>query len=152
MTRRVQYSTYSAIGGSRFTADLSASDLNIHEPDPEVILTRYDACIRTIVDAHAPVICNITARPATPWHTSELTDEKRALRRAERNWRQSGLTVHRQIYTGLGNIFQKSLMTARSQYYRSEMVGAGGHIQRIYQIAYTIWLRWRLAATRRRNT
>ena len=115
MTRRVQYCKYSAIDGSRLTADLAASDLNIPEQNPEVILTQYDACIRIIVNAHAPVISRtIMARPMTPWHTS---DEKRALRRAECNWRQTGLTVHRQIYTGLRNTFRKSLMTARSHYY-----------------------------------
>ena len=110
MPRRIQYSKYSAI----------------------------DACIRSIVNAHAPVISRtITARPMTPWHTSELSEEKRALRRAERNWRQTGLTVHRQIYTGLRNTFQKSLMTARSHYYRTEMTSVGGNIRRVYQIANT---------------
>lgn len=139
MTRRVQYRKYSAIDGSRFTADLAASHLNVPEQNPEVILTRYDGCIRSIVNAHAPVISRtITARPKTPWHTSELTDEKRALRRAERNWRQTGLTVHRQIYTGLRNAFRKSLRTARSHYYRTEMTSAGGNIRRVYQIANTL--------------
>ena len=118
MTQRVQYRKYSAIDGSRLTADLVASDLNVPEQNPEVILTRYDACMRSIVNAHAPVILQtITARPMTPWHTRELSEEKRALRRAERNWRQTGLTVHRQIYTSLRNTFRKSLMTARSHYY-----------------------------------
>ena len=118
---------------------ISASDLNVPEQNPEVILTRYDACIRSIVNAHAPVISRtITARPMTPWHTSELYDEKRALRRAERNWRQTGLTVHRQIYTSLRNTFRKSLMTARSHYYRTEIINAGGNIRRVYQIANTL--------------
>ena len=83
LTRRVPYRKYSATDGSRLTADLAASDLNVPEQNPEVILTRYNVCIRSIVNAHAPVISRtITARPMTPWHTS---DEKRALRRAERN-------------------------------------------------------------------
>ena len=42
----------------------------------------------------------------TPWHTSKLAEEKRALRRAERHWQQSGLTVHRQIYPGLRNTLE----------------------------------------------
>ena len=139
MTRRVQYRKYSAIDGSRLTADLAAADLNVPEQNPEVILTRYDACIRSIVNAHAPVISRtMTARPMTPWHTSELSEEKRALRRAERNWRQTGLTVHRQIYTSLRNTFRKSLMTARSHYYRTELTSAGGNIRRVYQIANTL--------------
>ena len=37
-TRRVQYRKYSAIDGSRLTADLAASDPNVPEQNPEVIL------------------------------------------------------------------------------------------------------------------
>ena len=96
LTRRVQYRKYSAIDGCRLTADLAASDLNVPEQNPEVIRTRYDACIRSIVNAHVPVISRtITARPMTPWHTSELSDEKRALRREEGNWRQTGPNTFR---------------------------------------------------------
>ena len=113
--------------------------LNVPEQNPEVILTRYDECIHSIVNAHALLISQtIATRPMTPWHTSELSDEKRALRHAERNWRQTGLAVHRQIYTGLCNTIRKSLMTARSHYYRTELTSAGGNIRRVYQIANTL--------------
>ena len=137
--RRVQCRKYSAIDGSRLTADLAASDLNVPEQNPEVILTRYDACIRSIVNAHAPVISRTIMAMADDTVACKcLSDEKRALRRAERNKRQTGLTVHRQIYTGLRNTFRESLMTARSHYYRTEMTSAGGNIRRVYQIANTL--------------
>ena len=77
------------------------------------------------------------ARLMIPWHTSELSDEKRALHRAERNWRQTGL-MYIIKYTGLHNTFQKSLMTARSHYYQTEMTSAGGNTRRVYQIANTL--------------
>ena len=77
-------------------------------------------------------------RPMTPWHTSELAEGKRALRRAERHWRRSGLTVHRQICTDLRNTFRKALRMTRSQYYRSEFMEAGGNMRQIYKVANTL--------------
>ena len=76
----------------------------------------------------------ITVRPTTPWHTNDLTEAKRALRRAERLWRNSNLTVHRQIFKDRRNIFRKLLKTARSDYYRSEISKAGGNMRLIYGI------------------
>ena len=71
----------------------------------------------------------------TPWHTNDVTEERRALRRAERLWRKSGLTVHRQIFTDRRNTFRKPLKTARSEYYRSEISKAGDNMRLIYSIA-----------------
>ena len=76
----------------------------------------------------------ITVRPTTPWHTNDLTEAKGALRRAERLWRNSSLTVHRQIFKDRRNIFRKLLKTARSDYYRSEISKAGGNMRLIYGI------------------
>ena len=98
-------------------------------------LLAYDTCLRTIIDAHAPLVSRtITVRPTTPWHTNDLTEAKRALRRAERLWRNSSLTVHRQIFKDRRNIFRKLLKTASSDYYRSEISKAGGNMRLIYGI------------------
>ena len=66
LKRHVEYRRYGAIDNSRFAADLAASDLNAPELDPTALLFRYDSCIRTIVDAHAPLVSwTITVRPMT---------------------------------------------------------------------------------------
>ena len=133
LKRHVEYLKYAAIDNSWLAADLAASDLHAPELDPAVMLSRYDVCLRTVADAHVPLVSRtITVRPMTPWHTSELAEGKLALRRPERHWRRSGLTVHRQIYTDLRNTFRKALRKARSQYYRSEFTEAGGNMRRIY--------------------
>ena len=74
-TRLVQCRKYSAIGVSSFTTILSASDLNVPEQDPEVILTRYDACIRTTIDAHAPVISRITPDETVTYKRNDRREE-----------------------------------------------------------------------------
>ena len=127
LKRHIEYRKYAAIDNGQFAADLEASDIHAPELDPTALLARYDSCLRILVDDHyyyyyAPIVSmTITVRPMTPWFTSELSVEKRDLRRAERVWRQSGLTVHRQIYTGRRNNFGTSLKKARSEHYLSEI-------------------------------
>ena len=126
-------SKYSAINNSSFAADLESFNINA---DLVALLAGYDTCLCTIVDAHAPlVLLTITVRPMTPWHTNDMTEEKRVVRRAERLWRKSGLKVHRHIFTDRCNTLRKSLKTAHSEYYRSEILKAGGNMRLIYIIA-----------------
>ncbi|MDY6842298.1 MAG: hypothetical protein SV429_12585, partial [Pseudomonadota bacterium] len=69
-----------------------------HTPDPELVEV-FNACLRQLIDTHAPLVTRrVTDRPSAPWMTEEIKDEKRSLRKCERVWRASGLTVHRQIY------------------------------------------------------
>ena len=136
LKRHVEYRKYAAIDNGQFAADLEASDIHAPELDPTALLARYDSCLCLLVDDHAPIVSRtITVRPMTPWYTSELSVEKRDLRRAERVWRQSGLTVHRQIYTGRRNNFRTSLKKARSEHYLSEIKKAGGNMRLIYKIS-----------------
>ena len=136
LKRHVMYRKYSAINNSSFAADLELFNISADEEDPVALLAGYDTCLRTIVDAHAPLVSwTITVRPMTPWHTNDLTEEKRTLRRADRLWRKSGLTVHRQIFTDRRNTLRTSLKTACSEYYRYEISKAGGNMRLIYNIA-----------------
>ena len=99
LKRHITYRKQSAINNNIFAAGLRSFNLNADETDPVVLLAAYDTCLRTIIDAHAPLISRtITVRPTTPWHTNDLTEAKRALRRAERLWQNSSLTVHRQNF------------------------------------------------------
>ena len=136
LNRHVTYRKYSGINNSSFAADLELFNINADKEDPIALPADYDTCLRTIVAAHAPLVSRtITVRPMTPWHTNDLTEEKRALRRAERLCLKSGLTVHCHIFTHRRNIFRKSPKTARSEYYRSEISKAGGNVRLFYSIA-----------------
>ena len=131
LKRHVEYLRYAAIDNSWFAADLAAADFNALELDSTALLYRYDYCLCTVVDEHAPLVSRTnTVRSMTPWHTSELAEKKRAPRRAERHWRQSGLRVHRQIYTDRRNTFRKPLRKARSEHYRAEIEKAGANMIR----------------------
>ena len=87
--------------------DIRKSDLNAFKPngaapqlDSSDFLHSYNSGLREVLDKHAPLRHRRTTdRPSAPWLTLQIKEVKQQRRRAERHWRQSGLTVHRQIFT-----------------------------------------------------
>ena len=65
----------------------------------------YNTCLRQVLDHHASLVTRtVTDRTSTPWMTLEVKQAKVERRTAERKWRQSGLTVHREIYAKQRNL------------------------------------------------
>ena len=62
-------------------------------------IEEFNAAARGVLDAHAPLVTRrVPARTAAPWMTEEIHEAKQTRRQAERQWRSTLLTVHRQIY------------------------------------------------------
>ncbi|KAK7092915.1 hypothetical protein V1264_008591 [Littorina saxatilis] len=74
--------------------DVRALQLDRHD-----LVSSYNSDLRRILDKHAPLTTRtVTDRPSAPWLTPEVSTAKQDRRRAEREWRKSALTVHRQIF------------------------------------------------------
>ena len=58
----------------------------------------------------------MTDRTTAPWITLEVKQEKVQRRIAERKWRQSGLTVHREIYAKQRNVVSNLISKAKKDY------------------------------------
>ena len=59
----------------------------------------YNDGIRRLLDRHAlSVTRRVRDRPSVPWMTEEIREARRRRRQAERRWRETRLTVHREIY------------------------------------------------------
>ena len=59
----------------------------------------YNTCLRQLLDRHAPLVTRtVTDRTSAPWMTLEFKQAKVQRRLAKQIWRESGLTVHREIY------------------------------------------------------
>ncbi len=56
LKRHITYRKQSAINNNIFAADLRSFNLNADEADPVVLLAAYDTCLRTTIDAHAPLV------------------------------------------------------------------------------------------------
>ena len=93
--------------------------------DPSELAEIYDKKLTEILDRHAPVRTKtVTIRPFSPWYTECIQALRRDLRCAERRWRRTGLTVHRQIYKELRNKLSKEIRAAKRNYFQSKIVTA----------------------------
>ena len=71
----------------------------------------------------------IILRPTAPWLTPEIREQKIERRRLERKWRQTGLTVYREIYAEQSVLVNNLISNAKKDYY-SERIGSCGSDQK----------------------
>ena len=63
------------------------------------LLDIYDTQLTTVLNKHAPPKeKSIVIRPQQPWFPDDHHRAKSEKRKAERLWRRTGLTVHREIF------------------------------------------------------
>ena len=114
--RRVCYRKFASINMRVFSADIRNA-FAVTSGTRIASVDNYNSAIETIVNKHAPIVTRvITVRSRTPWHTEELSCAKRDLRRAERRWRKTRLTVHRQIYTTLRDGYCRQLAATKASH------------------------------------
>ncbi|GFR88589.1 ATP-dependent DNA helicase [Elysia marginata] len=79
-----------------FKEDISKC-LSSHSASSIDQLSEY---LQGVLNKHAPMEeKTISTRPIAPWMSLKAKEAKQEKRRAERQWKKSGLTVHKQIYT-----------------------------------------------------
>ena len=70
----------------------------------------YSAGLRAVIDRHAPLVTRcVSHRRSAPWLTDEVREAHRRRRQAERRWRSTRLTAHRES-------FVKERATVKSAY------------------------------------
>ena len=86
-------------------------------------LSVYNTCLRQVLDHHAPLVTRtVTDRTSAPWMTLEVEQAKVERRIAERKWRQSGLTVHKEIYAKQRNLVSNLIRKAKKGYICEKIV------------------------------
>ena len=73
----------------------------------------YNTYVRQLLDRHAPLVTRIVMdRTSAPRITLEIKQAKVQRRLAERKWRESGLTVHREMFVKQRNLVSKMVSKA----------------------------------------
>ena len=86
----------------------------------------YNTCFCLLLDRHAPLVtCTVTDCTSTPWTTLEIKQAKVQRRLAERKWRESGLTVHWEIYVKQRNLVSSMINKAKKDYLYQNIVNCG---------------------------
>ena len=102
-----------------FQTDVSQVASSLAEcPDCELLEELNASLLRTVLDRHASLITRtVTARPSAPWITEEVKVAKCNLRKAERRWRSSGLTVHKQIFIEQKSVKKRVILCAKCKHF-----------------------------------
>ena len=89
---------------------------------------QYNAILRSVLDKHAPAAKRkVTNRVSSPWFclvSEELLQAKRSRRQAERQWRASGLHVHKELYKKAKHCVTRIVMKAKSLFYNCKISSA----------------------------
>ena len=82
--------------------------------------------LRQLLDRPAPLVTRtVTDRTSAPWMTLEIKQAKVQRRLAERTWRESGLTVHREIYVKQRNLVTNTISKAKKDDLCHKIVNCG---------------------------
>jgi hypothetical protein len=127
MQKEIKYRNIKSIDTDLFKKDIQESTLaNADGIDDVATLVKvYDAVLSDLLDKHAPMKeRKFTIRKESPWFTSEIGEAKRARRKAERKWRKTNLTIHRQIFLEAQQHVNNLIDHAKKQHYLKKVESA----------------------------
>ena len=74
----------------------------------------YDNTLRFLLDHYAPIKkYTVTVRPAAPWYSDNIRQEKAKRRKLERCWRSTKSTIDRELYIKQCKSVNQLIMSAR---------------------------------------
>ena len=94
----------------------------INYEDVDTLVAHHDAELLKILNSHAPLQTRFASlRKSAPWFNTEIKQEKKKRRQAERRWRHSKLTVHKEIFQAHNQRVNKLIKTVKQDYFVSKI-------------------------------
>ena len=105
------------------------------------VASQFCDFLRTVLDKHAPPsLQKVITHSSSPWFESirdELFIAKRERRQAERKWRNTKLTIFKDLYGQAKHKVSKLVHTAKCKYY-IERIALASSSKELHQIANTL--------------
>ena len=138
-TRLISSRDFKAVSQTEFQSDVKrfteATGNRIDDLDVVALVDTYNNGLLEILDRHAPSVTRrVRDRPSAPWLTEEVREVRRKRRRAERQWRKSRLTVHRQILISARNEVKSCIQKAKRDYF-SEQIDSASAAKQIFSVS-----------------
>ena len=106
-----------------------------HSESVSNLLSRYNAHLTSVLDKHAPKKeKSVVVEPIQPWFTDELHQSKNGRRKAERLWRRTGLTVHKENYRADKCKYNTLLIDSKATYFNERITECGNDSKAISKI------------------
>lgn len=121
--KEINYRNLKSIDIECFSKDIQNSIMmNLETDDVDELANAYNSVLSDLINKHAPLKTKvITVHPAAPWYSDEIAAARRQRRKAERKWRQSGLTVHKQMFAAANENVITLIDIAKNSYYRDRI-------------------------------
>ena len=95
----------------------------------------YTDGLRRVLDRHAPSVTRrVRDRPSAPWMTEEIREARRRRRLAERRWRATRLTVHREIYAKERAVVKACVQEAKRRFY-CEKIDSSSSCRQLFAVS-----------------
>ena len=96
------------------------------DSDADTIIESYMNAVETTLDELCPKKRRkLKKKEGTkPWYTDNIHGMRKLLRHNEKMWRNSGLEIHRHIFTDHRNNLTKEITQAKIEYYKEKLTGA----------------------------
>ena len=139
----IQYRNYAAIDKHELRGDIATSTLCL---DPATsaasLLEQYDTTLSLLLDKHAPVLTRtITIQPKVPWFNGDIKMAKQKKRQLERRWRQSRLTIHRDLFKEQRRHVNQLIASAKSAHYTAKITEAACDIKQLYNVVNALLIK-----------
>jgi len=110
-----------AIDMEKFCNDIASSSLLTSPSDVlDGLITQYNSVLSEILDEHAPSKQRtVIMRPSSPWFSSKIKEELAKRRKLERSWRESHLTIHRELYVQQSLVVKNLIEKSKSEYFEN---------------------------------
>ena len=121
---------------SAIKSDLSAKlSLVVKVSSTPELTTIYNKTLTSVLDKHAPAKKKmVTIRASQPWFSDQIHKAKRDKRAAERRWRNTALTVHKEIYLNARTHYNCLLDAAKTSYYHDKITQSGRDLKALHRV------------------
>ena len=94
----------------------------------------YNKVLSQILDKHAPLKRKSRViRPLAPWYNDTIDVVRKEVRKAERTWRKTALTVHQQIFKEKRNQLMNTIKTAKKSYMQEKIKASDQSQKALFQ-------------------
>ncbi len=130
--RQITFRNLKRINSAALATDLQ----HITCPDSETadeLVEHYNIALSSVLDLHASVKRReVTFKRSAPWYTQELRSIKTAGRALERQFKHTGLTVHKLAFREHQKTYAQALKEARSKFYSNLINKYTGNSEKLF--------------------
>ena len=136
---------YRSIDLEKFKADIDNSILSCPTSnDPDELVQQFHQTLTSLLDQHAPLKSRtIIVRPRALWFNEDIAQSRQRKRKAEKRWRQTGLEVHREIFTTLKNDLTGKIKKSKTEFIKNKINSSSNEQKALFKFVDELFYKTR---------